>query len=355
MFEDSFYQIDLGEAFTKSACMTHERAMFDFFSSMLTNFGYVKTHNFRIWQRGEHKVVVCFADDFGVCRRSWSLPPDQWFDNATTIITDNHVNFSAQYVVKQMPASYFGVFGYTPSNQEWNPLKRFNFSVNRLDDQRLLILLELLAQTGHTVDLDLINFNCWDPAGNNSCLDDVKNNFDRAWHRLALVQSKYQSTIGELRNIIPIRNHNLTIEQAHVGAWVNVVIETYAGDHTIAFSEKIFRALVTPAPWTVYSARYAVDYLIRLGFDVMADLVDHSYNTISQDDSPHGIVKIESFIASNLELYSKLQNSDFTQIQARCQQAATHNQRLLQDLRQRWPADFAGWLPDAVLELNPTK
>lgn len=355
MFEDSFYQIDLGEVFIKSSCMSHERAMFDFFSSMLINLGYAKTNNFRIWQRNEHKVVVCFADDFGICRRNWSLPPDQWFDTNTTIITDNYINFPTQYCIKKIPDSYFGVFSYEPSNQEWNPLKRFNFSINRLDDQRLLILLELLAQTNNTVDLDLINFNCWDPNGSNNSINDIKNNFNQAWNRLGTVQLKYESMIPALIDSIPIRNHNQNVEQAHVGAWINVVVETYAGDHTIAFSEKIFRALVTPVPWTVYSARYAVDYLIKLGFDVLGDLVDHSYNTISQDDSPCGISKIEAFISSNIELYSKLQTSNFNQIKARCQQAAKHNQQRLQELQQQWPLDFAHWLPDTLLELKPTK
>lgn len=355
MFNDSFYQIDRGEIFIKSSCMQHERALFDFFGSMLTNLGYTKTENFRIWQRDDRRVVVCFADDFGICRRSWALPPSEWFDKNTTIITDNHVDFPTDYNVQQLPESYFGVFNYQPENQLWTPSKRFNFSVNRLDNQRLLILLELLAKSNNTVELDLINFNCWSANRSNNTLDDVKQSFNETWNQLEILKSRYTHLISNLTDNIPIRNHNLTIEQAHTNAWINVVVETYAGDHTIAFSEKIFRALVTPVPWTVYSAKNAVKYLQTLGFDVLDDLVDHSYNTKIQDNTPYGIAKIEAFINANIELYSKLQTSNFNQIKTRCQQAANHNQQRLRDLQQQWPGDFARWLPDILLELKTAK
>jgi hypothetical protein len=158
-----------------------------------------------------------------------------------------------------------------------------------------------------------------------------------------------------LQDIIPIRNHNLTIEQAHVNSWINVVVETYAGDHTIAFSEKIFRALVTPAPWTVYSALGAVNYLKKLGFDTLDDIVDHSYNLVTQDDTINGIKKIQAFITSNLALYQQLQRQDFNWVKARCYQAATHNRQHLSKLQQQWPLDFATWLSSIVTELKTGK
>jgi hypothetical protein len=133
------------------------------------------------------------------------------------------------------------------------------------------------------------------------------------------------------------------------------VVETYAGDHTIAFSEKIFRALVSPAPWTVYSAFGAVNYLKQLGFDVLDDIVDHTYNLITQDDTPHGIKKVETFISSNIRLYQELQKLNFEQVKKRCQQAAIHNQQRLAELQQQWPADFAQWLLDVLPELKTGK
>jgi len=353
MFDDSFYRIDSGEIFYKSSCMWHERNTTDFMASMLINLGYKKTNNYRILQNENKKAVICFADDYGICRSSWRLPPDQWFDSDTVVITDNHVTFPTQYQVKQVPSSYFGVFNYVPENQTWNPTRRFNFSVNRLDSQRLAILLELLSNGN--IDQDFVNFNCWSPSGSNSSLEDVQQNFINVWNELAELHNKYESLLPELIKNIPIRNHDLTIEQAHVSAWVNVVVETYAGDHTIAFSEKIFRALVTPVPWTVYSALGAVEYLKELGFDVLDDLVDHSYNQVTQDDTPHGINKIEAFISSNIRLYQLLQTKNFDQIKERCLQAATHNQEHLAQLQQRWPGDFAQWLVDALLELKTTK
>ena len=77
MFDQEFYRIDLGEIFQQSHCMYHEHAMVHLFSSVLMNMGYQKIPgSARAWGRGSRKVIVCLADDFGVNRDDWSLPPD---------------------------------------------------------------------------------------------------------------------------------------------------------------------------------------------------------------------------------------------------------------------------------------
>jgi hypothetical protein len=355
MFDDSFYRIDYGEIFTKSLCMKHERTIFESFVSMLSQLGFERTENFRIWKRNNQKVVVCFADDFGICRQDWQAPPARWFDADTAIITDNHVNYNTQYQVYQLPSSYFGIFNYTPENQTWTPTNRFNFSVNRLDSQRLLILLELLSQSNNDISNDLVNFNCWAAGKPNDSIDNVKNNFIEVWKQLNSISSSYEHLIPNLLDTIPIKNHSKSVEQAHVSAWVNVVIETYAGDHTMAFSEKVFRALVTPAPWTLYSAKGAINYLKSLGFDVLDDIVDHSYNLVSQDSSLYGVKKVQKFISSSADLYRQLKTVDINALSKRCQQAANTNQQLLNTLQQRWPVDFANSLGKIMLELTPAK
>jgi hypothetical protein len=128
---------------------------------------------------------------------------------------------------------------------------------------------------------------------------------------------------------------------------VGPVVETYSGNDNIAFSEKIFRALVTPVPWTVYSATGAVEYLKTLGFDVLDDLVDHGYNNVYQD-APHGLQKIKAYINASIDSYNQLKTGNFEQIKARCLQAAQHNQQLLNSLQQQWPLAFANWFPKAV-------
>jgi hypothetical protein len=356
MFDQEFYRIDLGEIFQQSHCMYHEHAVVNLCSSMLMNMGYQKiSGSARTWSRGSQKVIVCLADDFGVNRSDWSLTPDKWFDSDTTIITDNYMPVSTNYQILQLPTSYFGVFNYAPANQIWEPVKRFNFSVNRLDTQRQLILLELIKQSGgieQIQQLDYVNFNAR-ARGNEQTVQDAQTSFAQCWTQLnQLYDTEYADWFSQALPHMPVRNHSLTVEQAQVGAYLNLVIETYAGDNTVAFSEKIFRALVTPVPWAVFSAKHAVRYLKTLGFDVLDDVVDHSYNNSTQDDTMYGHGKVSEFIRLNIQNYQNITTANQSVLTARCQTAATHNQQLLAQLQQQWPGDFATWLPEMILKLQ---
>lgn len=355
MFEDSFYQINQGEIFVKSQCMQHESSISEFFRSCFLNLGYqTNDPSRRVWTREEKKVIICLADDFNVCGADRSKPPSQWFDSQTVVITDNHIMVPTEYTVCEMPNSYYGIFSYIPTNQNYEPNQRFNFSINRLDTQREIVLLELLSQSNgleYCLEKDYINFNSWDPLGANNTLLQVQQNFQKYWNPIkSYYQNKYQTIVDQIINHIPIRNHNLSIEEASSKAWLVPVVETYSGNTTVAFSEKVFRALQSPTPWTLFSVTGAIEYLKILGFDVMDDLVDHSYNLITQD-SPHGVNKISKFIESSIKNYQRLCGMDVSYIHQRGQQAAQHNQVLLTKFRQQWPSDFANWLPQTVSKI----
>lgn len=356
MFDNIFYQTHLGEIFQQSQCMYHEHAVMHLCSSMLLNMGYKKTNNnSREWVRSAVKVIVCLSDDFGVNKENRDSPSAQWFDANTVVITDNYMPLPTDYQILQLPTSYFGVFNYVPADQNWNPIKRFNFSVNRLDSQRQLILLELIKQSGGVDQmqlLDHVNFNAraW---GNEQTAQHAQDSFAQCWTQLnQLHDTEYSELFFQTLPHIPIRNHSLTVEQAQVRSYLNLVIETYAGDATIAFSEKIFRALVTPAPWVVFSAKNAVGYLKTLGFDVLDDVVDHSYDKLTQSNTMYGHGKISEFVKLNIQNYHNIKNSDQNKLAARCQTSATHNQQLLAKMQCQWPADFANWLPKAIAKLQ---
>ena len=151
---------------------------------------------------------------------------------------------------------------------------------------------------------------------------------------------------------MPIRNHELTVEQTQTGAYLNFVIETYAGDASVAFSEKIFRALVTPAPWAVFSAKHAVNYLKTLGFDVLDDVVDHAYDNLTQGNTMYGHGKISEFVKLNIQNYHKITHLDQNKLTTRCQTAALHNQQLLAQMQREWPGDFAQWLPNTITKIQ---
>lgn len=352
MFDDAFYKIDQGEIFIKTQCMWHEHAVMELLRSMLTNLGYVpKDQSKRQWTRKNKTVIVCLADDFNVCGANLTVKPELWFDEHTTVLTDNHITVATQYQVCQLPTSYYGVFGYQPALQTYLPRKRFCFSVNRLDTQRVLTLLELVRQSESIEDMlekDLINFNAWSSDNTNQDIETVQKNFALCWQKIKnQVDFDYQLLVDQLKLYMPIRNHGWSIEQCMLESWLTPVMETYSGNTTMAFSEKIFRALQTPAPWTVYSTTGAVDYLKELGFDTLSDVVDHSYNNIEQEPT-QGIKKIRAFVNSSIQNYEKLQRTNLDLLQQRCQQAALHNQRLLAQHRQQFPQDFTHWLLQTV-------
>jgi len=352
IFDELFYQTQQGEIFQSSNCMLHEHAVANVFTSWLTMLGYTRTDSTnRSWQRGHKKVIVCLSDDFGVCRKDFSQPPAEWFDTDTVVFTDNHMPLHTQYQVCQLPVSYFGVFSYTPNIQQpVGTRARFHFSANRLDPQRLQLMLELIKHSGsieQNLAHDYINFNGWELYNANQTTQDIAQNVDRCWQQLPHYHTGYVDYFDQLVATVPLRNHQLTVEQAHVSSQLNLVVETYAGDASIAFSEKIFRALVTPAPWTVFSAQGAVKYLQTLGFDIISDLVDHLYDT-----HLHNEHKASNYVQHSVKVQQSLQSLSESVILQRCQQAAQHNQQILQQMKQAWPADFVNWLPTAIEKIQ---
>ena len=347
MFDDPFYKTHNGEIYVKSRCLYREHETIDVLTNILKSKGYVtKDPARRIWTRQHKKVIVCLADDFVICGAKRNNPPAKWFSNNTIVITDNYMPHLTDYQVFTLPSSYFGIFNYVPELQTFNPTKRFGLSINRMDTQRILALLELVAASGGVTQLlesDWVNFNGLDTRVSNQSKEDIKLNFFKYLSQISKhIGDRYSNYIPEVSLALPIRNHNLTIEQAHVSSYLTLVIETYAGNDTVAFSEKIFRALVTPSPWMLFSARNAVQYLKKLGFDVVDDLIDHSYDF----DSQHypGLTKISNFYNIANKNYQKLLSMEAAVIVSRYQKSATHNQQLLAQFQSQWPEDFKKFL-----------
>jgi hypothetical protein len=350
MFEQEFYKTHNSEAFAFSQCLTHERALIFFIESMLINCGYQQVEQ-RRWQRNNRTIVICFVDDFKICTENFYSHPDKWFDSNTIVITDNWLPFETQYTICKAPNSYFGIYNYVPLNQEFFPDRRFHISMNRLDSQRMLMFFEFYQALGN-FNNDYVNFNSR-PGDVTMSLTEAQGYFDTVWNDIKDVfELQYQQTYVHTRPLVPIRNHNLSIEQACVRAYLNIVVETYAGDQTVALSEKIFRALVTPAPWVVFSAHHAVNHLRSLGFDVLDDIVDHSYDTVIQDTSYLGIDKIKNFVAHSQQVYKNLVDLPVETVRARCIQAAEHNQRVLANFARIWHRDCINWLSELIIKIQ---
>jgi hypothetical protein len=358
---DLYHQIYQGEIFQKSQCIWHENTLMNFFRSNLLSLGYKPlSDNNKVYQRGTRQVVICLVDDFSTCSTNHNTSLPYLFDKDTVVITDNYITVPTQYQVCQLPPSFFGIYNHTPSDAKWNPDRRFNFSVNRLDTKRMLVLLEiwnrvmLMAADGFTVDnLDYINFNCWAWSGDNGSVSGLKENFTQQWQQLELhYQEVYQHVYEDLLPHMPFCNHDLDHKQSHLQAWANIVIETYSSDTTVALSEKTFRALCLPVPWIVYAGKHTVAYLHSLGFDILHDAISHEYDGMIVNKTAAYGDKMVDFIFEGHDAVEKFKAMPWPELSQRCEQAAQHNQTLLAQMQSNWPIDFANWWPSVIEKIK---
>lgn len=347
---DPYHEIYTGEIFQTSQCIWHENNLLDFFRSNLIALGYQSVNpSNKVWRRGEKTVVVCLVDDFSTCAEDYSKTLPYLFDRNTVVITDNRVNVPTQYTVCQLPTSFYGIYAHTPELNKWQPNRRFCFGVNRMDSKRLLMFLEMQMRSEYQPNadhLDYVNFNCWSWDGDNSTPEGLQANFDRQYNLLeSQYHDVYNDTYQRVRASMPHRNHAFTQEQAHVSAWMNIIMETYSSDTTVAISEKIFRALCLPVPWMVYSGKHTVAYLNSLGFDVLSDIVEHRYDNMIENRTAAYGDKMVDFLFEGVDTVERMQTD---RPWMRAEQAARINQQLLQEMRQQWPQDFAQWWPTVV-------
>lgn len=304
-----------GEIYKQSQCLERENVIKKFLDDILDHSGFVKNDaSGRRWVKQSRLAILCLVDDFNVCGADYSHGPENWFDKDSVVITENQVLFAPQYTILKLPTSFYSTFSYTPELTHWEPRRDFHLSMNRGDTQRDTIFAEFQRQRGLT-DQDYVNYNA--------------------------------ANTGQP----PFRNHQCYIEQAWVQCYLNLVVETYAGDNTITFSEKTFRALQTPAPWMLFACRDSIVYLRELGFDVLDDLVNHNYDSVYQTGLI-GIDKIKNWFECALRNLESIKQNDEDAVRQRCLAAAAHNRELLQIWKKQWPGDFSKWFDNLVQVLN---
>ena len=146
---------------------------------------------------------------------------------------------------------------------------------------------------------------------------------------------------------IPLRNHELAHDEIYTRSYVNIECETYSSDNSVALSEKIFRLLVSPSPWTAYLGRYGVAYLESLGFDCMRDIIDHNhYDRLKEVENKNNI-----FVWKSMRVANDMRTLEQDVIRERCSRAAAHNQALLATFKQRWQKDFDVWQQQRMNQL----
>jgi hypothetical protein len=329
-----------GEIWLKSQCSTKEKQLIESISACLQQHNYQKitivTYTKSVWQRKDQKIVISLVDDLWDCAADRSLDTPYLFDSNTMVITDNHLNCPSVYRMRPTPLSFYGIYSYVPSNQSWCPDRDYTFAVNRLDYKRMDMLLQLHRTLG--LDTGYVNFNC-NIGGKHVASEQARRQAFLEQAQTHAGTAAEQDAFVNLAHLVPIKNHTLEHDQMYTLGWLNIIVETYSSDNVISFSEKIFRCLVTPVPWVMYAGRYAIAKLRELGFDVMDDLVDHSYDCLME--AQH---KMSYFATSAQKTIATLKTQDWEQIKSRAQVAAFHNQTLLSDLSRIWYENQSAWL-----------
>ena len=353
---DAYHHIYDGEIHQKSRCIWHENTLMDFFRSNLIMRGYQSQDSTnKVWHRDGQRVVICLVDDYTTCSGIKDPYVPSIWDSNTLVITDNQVTCPTHYRVETLPSSFFGIYAYQPNDRTWQPDRRFNFAVNRIDARRMALLLEYrkrLPWEPNRDSWDYVNFNCWRWNGDNTSTEGFRQNFEDEYAALdQVVKDIHQITKDTDMPAMPWRNHDLDLESSMHQAWINMVVETYSGEAVIAVSEKTFRALVTPVPWQIYSGRYTVAYLEQLGFDCMSDIVAHSYDHIPELKTMDYGDKLVEWWWQGSNNYANLQTKMWSDVYQRAQSAAVHNQLLLTRMKQLWPQDFSHWWNNISNEL----
>jgi hypothetical protein len=330
-------EIYQGEIFRKSRCIDLEHQVLTFIQNQIKKLKYSSLdQNGTKWEKQNKSVIVRLVDDITTCS-SFGKSTSNLFDKNTIVLTDNKVTVDTEYQVIKLPDSFFGIYYYRPIKYSFNPKKLVNLSINRMDPLRLIIFMDFLLKTDNLY----CNFNCI----SNSPDETVEDVFNVLGPDIV---SRYQVKFSEIINQMPLKNHSMTLEQSMQSSFVNAVIETYSGNNVIALSEKIFRALQTPAPWTVYSGRGTVNFLKNMGFDVLDDIIDHSYNCCDFSAPLETTGSAITFVNATIENSIAVSKISTQYLIDRCRTAAEHNQAVLKKMRQQWPIDLAQWWPQHI-------
>jgi hypothetical protein len=329
-------EIFSGEIYSKSKCMELERQIHqNIIKNLLIdeNENTTEILSDRIWQKNNKTFVVCLVDEFSTCSNV-GLPVQELFDKDTIVITDNVTLKQTDYKIINLPKSFFGIYAYTPDIVEFNPTRLINLPINRMDPLREVILFDFLIKT----DNIFFNFNCMTHNKNET--------FETNFQVLGpAAQDRYIEQFNKIKDKMPMKNHNMNFEQTMYSSYVNAIVETYSAPDIVALSEKTFRALQTPSPWTLYSGIGAINYLKSLGFDVLDDIIDHGYNAYFSDNvfSPESKSRVTHFVDSTIKNAENLSKMSHDALSTRCLDAAVHNQNLLKLFKNNWCSDFDQW------------
>ena len=259
--------------------------------------------------------------------------PDQYQQGRRVLVTNNWIATDQldHNRYEQFPASWYGLYAGPTNTQPQKPTKKFNCFINRMDPIRQSWFYQLIRR--NLVDQGLVSFNMDISRhlldGRRQVTDTPHAVFEQQFHRHFQI---FHSEHEKAKSMVPYRNFDCDLQTAIMQTEFSIVLETYFDrNEVITFSEKIFRCLKLPRPWVMFAMKNAVAYLRDLGFDVLDDLVDHGYDSIE--------FAIERQVAILDQCQIMCQRELTANDIKRCEQAAQHNQSLLNKLFKSFHTD----------------
>ena len=286
---------------------------------------HISTHHDKIWSSD------CFVKETAILKilrshakhgQSIRLVDCITDDDGPVIVTDNQFNTPRENIIDLAPEFWAIYQTAVDIHADVKPTKQFNCLMNRVSGERLIMLYKLVER--NMLGQGFVSFNCLyhdrDPS-----VEQRQLNFTHAHY--SHVAPRWNMLNDQLRNIMPFLLEGNDPDQAAALSVVTIVVESYVSDDVIAVSEKIFRALQTPRAWLLVCSPNTVKCLRDAGFDVLDDIVDHSYDSV---------IDMEQRMDRIVD-----QVNTVTHDHERCCQAVAHNRRRLHELGQAWPAKLS--------------
>lgn len=239
----------------------------------------------------------------------------------STVYKDEHPKV-ANAAFHTAGPEYYCVYYENYNNKiNWTtPSKDFNCLMSRMDPVRqswlYLLIRRKLFDRGH------VSFTM-----DNSRIAEFNN--VPAADAFELQYKKYMSNFEAEHNlaksIVPYRNFDVDqdLDDLIMQSKFTIVLETYSTNNSeITFTEKIIRSLRLPRPWLLFSVQYGVKQLSSWGFDILDDIVDHSYDSIENS------IERQSAI---LDIAERMCDFDIELHRDRLLQASDHNMKLLKN------------------------
>ena len=248
---------------------------------------------------------------------------------------------------QMFPDSWYGMYAGAPEYQPQSPTWNYNCFINRMDTTRQSWLYLLVRR--NVFDQGLVSFN----------MDISKHILFGQVEKTAIpaqvFEDQYQQYMTNfvteheyVKHLVPYKNFDDTdLNGVIMQTKFSIVLETHFDqNYAITYSEKIFRCLKLPRPWVLYGMKNSVSNLRRMGFDVLDDIVDHSYDSIDNH-----IIR-QSKILDQVPALSAI---EFTpSLNQRLTAAADHNQSILDHYKELFVGDVDATFKTALEKCKTT-